>query len=108
MKMEDKYYIDDPESGFYEITKEEHDRYTEFMRSMFEAARPRLYKNPKVKYIIVGTIGNLDNNQDLSKIFYNPMWGKEFKRTEPWPEDKGLHSYFVPSNKTEDNENTGR
>lgn len=97
MIIGNRYFIDNPESGLYEVTKQEYERYNKMMLEVWEKAKIKLDSNlVKGKIVIFGTAGELDNNNYL-ELFYNT-------NTNPYTETpRGqLQNYFTPNIKTED------
>lgn len=96
MVIGDRYFIDNPESGLYEVTKEEYERYNKMMLEAWEQCKSKLDSDAfKGKVIIVGTSGDFDGNQDYANIFYNPEW---FDRGT----DRYLNDYFRPKLKDDE------
>lgn len=75
MIIGDRYFLDDAETGLYEVSKQEYYEYRKFMASMFERIKPK-FKSEDItvgKIIITGTAGDFDDrNQYFFNIFYNP------------------------------------
>jgi hypothetical protein len=71
MIIGDRYFIDDPETGLYEVSKEYYEAYNKFMRQAFKDAIPDISKAAIGKPIIFGTAGSLEDS-DFKTIFFNP------------------------------------
>ena len=71
MLLGDRYLLQDIESGqWYEVSKQYHDDYLKFIEDISKSITSN--SNYKGKVIIFGTGGELDNTEDLQKMFYEP------------------------------------
>lgn len=71
MIIGNRYFIDDLETGFYEVTKEYYEEYNKRIIEFMEAFRPKLDSSYKGKIIIYGTSGD-SGCEELKNLFNNP------------------------------------
>lgn len=72
MIIGDRYFIDDIETGLYEVSKEYYEAYNKFMQQAFKDAMPNISKAAIGKPIIFGTAGSLEDNGDFQAFFFTP------------------------------------
>lgn len=72
MIIGNRYFIDDAESGLYEVSKDEYERYCLYMQRIWKEILPKLSKEIHGKPIVFGTTGHLEKGEDFKIIFCNP------------------------------------
>ncbi len=70
MQIGNKYFIDDPETGLFEVSKEYYDSWNEFRLKLMEQVLPKT--EFKGRIIVFGTPGDLDTSTDFHALFYEP------------------------------------
>lgn len=70
MILNGRFFLDDMETGLYEVSEHHYNRYKDFMLKMWQQAQPKI-NIPKVgKPMIFGTDGDLTGG-DFAKFFYD-------------------------------------
>ena len=72
MIIGDRYFIDIPDSGLQEVSKEYYEEYNRIVLKLFKDAMPKLQEGIIGKPILIGTTSPLGDNEGLETVFFQP------------------------------------